>query len=131
MTKGLVGLVALLAVTLAGCGTRIVTVEVPGEAVKGVLEACKSGDYAKAALYWKDGQEAWERSPEYMKGRIGTFCNFGRAADFSMDLKQEGATLQVWRVTTYADQEQKKGLQMRDWTFERTRGGDWVLVKVE
>jgi hypothetical protein len=131
MRKGLMALVALLALTLAGCGTRMVTVEVPGEAVKGVLNACKAGDYEKAALYWKDGQELWKRSPEYMRDRIGTFCNFGRAADFSMTLKQEGASRQVWRVTTYADQAQQRGLQMRDWTFERTTDGAWVLVKVE
>jgi hypothetical protein len=125
------GLVVLAVLMLTGCGTRMVTVETPAEAVKGVLEACKTGDYAKAALFWKDGQERWERSPEYLKDRIGTFCSFGRAADFSMDLKKEDASQQVWQVTTYADREQQKGLQIRTWTFERTRGGAWVLVKVE
>lgn len=131
MTKWLVGLAAVVAVTLTGCGARTVTFEVPAEAVKGVLEACKSGDYAKAALFWKDGKERWERSPEYMKDRIGTFCSFGRAADFSMDLKEESPGRQVWQVTTYADQAQQKGLSIRTWTFEKTSGGAWVLVKVE
>jgi hypothetical protein len=120
-----------LALVLVGCGTRTVKVETPGEAVRGVLSACKTGEYAKAALYWKDGKDAWERSPEYVQGRIDTFCSFGRAADFGMELMREDATQQVWQVTTYADREHKRGLQIRLWFLERTHGGAWVLTKVE
>lgn len=128
--KQAIWLVGLL-LYVAGCGTRQIVVERPGEAVQGVINACKTSDYAKAALYWKDGKETWNRYPDFFRERIETFCSFGRAVDFGMELRREDATQQVWLVTTYADHEHKKGLQIRFWTFERTRGGAWVLAKVE